>query len=891
MTNWKLKAAASLVALAASAPVLAQAAPGVDTAEAAPEDIIVTGFRESIRAALETKRESTMIVDSISAEDIGKFPDRNVAEALQRVPGVVINREFGEGERVSLRGTAPNLTLTQVNGHAIATADWFVLEQLNATRSFNYLTLPADIISQVNVYKSPQADVNEGGIGGTIDVRTRKPLDLAPLTLSASLEGVYSDKSGKFDPQMSATVSWKNEAETIGVLVGGVYQKRRIRRDGIEVLGYMDATTTTGQKVQAPSLIGSALFVQERERYGGNATLQLRPSDTLDINISGLYLRFNANNFNQNYLAWTSQALGGGGTLSNATVVDGTAVSGRVDSVAGGRAVVFDAIDRQALSDTWSADYDMTWRPTDKDTVHLQFGHTKARGDTVNQPFYEGGAPGGFTYDLTGKAPQVSFIGVDPNNPADLPFDFGSLHEITNDDKETYFFFDYERDFSNGWLKSVKVGAKYSSHTRDTAFMATTWGGFFMPLSSQGCDGGPCTSPDFFAGNLTPSNFLKGVAAPGSLQSFWQVDRKKLQDIYYSQPESVRQRVLNPPENFSINEKVMGGYAMANLGGDGQRWRGNVGVRVVITDQTSSGNLLGVTGEGVVTDNPFGVYTPTRTSRSYTDWLPSLNFSFDVRDDLVVRAAAGRTMARPDYTDVVPRVSLNPGTLTGNGGNPLVDPFRADGVDLSLEWYPNKDAIVAVALYYKDIKSYVVNTTVQQVYPIQTATPNPSRCTQIPGDNLYNCLFDVNVRSNGGGGSNKGAEFQVSTPIWAGFGFTGNYTYSDAKSDEGAPIPGNSKHSLNVTGWYENGPFQARLSYNYRSDFFINIDRGSELNQGDTDSLDASISFDINENFAVMADAVNLTNSKITQFSGTTDRPRAIYDNGRQFSFGVRAKF
>jgi iron complex outermembrane receptor protein len=509
----------------------------------------------------------------------------------------------------------------------------------------------------------------------------------------------------------------------------------------------------------------------------------------------------------------------------------------------------------------------------------------------VNQPFYEGGAPGGFTFDLTGKAPEVSFIGVDPNKPSDLAFDFGSLHEITNDDKESYFFFDYERDISNGWLKSIKVGAKYSNHDRETVFNATTWGGFFLPLSTQGCGGGACTSSNFFGGNLTPSDFLSGIGAPGSLASYWQVDRKKLQDIYYSQPESVRKRVINPPENFTINEKVMGGYAMASLGGEGQPWRGNIGVRVVITDQTSTGNLLGVTGPGVVTDNPFGIYTPIRTSRSYTDWLPSANFSYDVRPDLVVRVAAGRTMARPDYTDVVPRVSLNPGTLTGNGGNPLVDPYRADGVDLSVEWYPNKDAIIAAAFYYKDIKSYLVNSTVQQTYPIQTSNPNPSRCVQIPGDNLYNCLFDVNVRSNGGGGTNKGVELQVSTPIWAGFGFTGNYTFSDAKSDDGDQIPGNSKHSLNVTGWYENGPFQGRLSYNYRSDFFINIDRASPLNQGSTDSLDASMSFDITENFSLMADAVNLTNSKITQFSGTTDRPRAIYDNGRQFSFGVRAKF
>src|SRR5687768_774091 len=177
-----LIASASLFSIAAATPALAQGTPaGTPEPGQAAEDgeaIIVTGIRGSVRASIDAKRESDVVADFLSAEDIGQFPDRNVAEALQRVPGIVINREFGEGERVSLRGTAPNLTRTLVNGHAIATADWFILEQLAATRSFNYLTLPSEIVGRINVLKSPQADIEEGGIGGTINVNTRNPLDL-----------------------------------------------------------------------------------------------------------------------------------------------------------------------------------------------------------------------------------------------------------------------------------------------------------------------------------------------------------------------------------------------------------------------------------------------------------------------------------------------------------------------------------------------------------------------------------------------------------------------------------------------------------------------------------------------------------------------------------------
>jgi iron complex outermembrane receptor protein len=282
-----------------------------------------------------------------------------------------------------------------------------------------------------------------------------------------------------------------------------------------------------------------------------------------------------------------------------------------------------------------------------------------------------------------------------------------------------------------------------------------------------------------------------------------------------------------------------------------------------------------------------------QVKRSYTDILPSANISFDLTPQFVLRFAAARTMARPDYTDIVPRVSLNPGALSGSGGDPNVNPFRANQFDVSVEWYPDRETLVAAALYYKDIQSYIVNTTDQEIFPIETTTPNLARCTPAGGanPNLWNCLFDINRRSNGPGGSNKGFELQVQRPLWAGFGVIANYTYSDAKSENGDPIPGNSKHAFNVTGYYEQGPISARLSYTYRSKFFIDIDRASPLNQKTTTSLDASASYKLTDNVWLTADAVNLTNTKIVQYSGTTARPRAIYDNGRIFYVGARFRY
>ncbi|HEX6741594.1 MAG TPA: TonB-dependent receptor, partial [Sphingomicrobium sp.] len=490
--------------------------------------IVITGIRSSVAASIQAKRRASVIADVLTAEDIGKFPDKNVAEALQRIPGVQINREFGEGERVNVRGTAANLTKTLLNGHNVATADWFILDQLAATRSFNYLTLPSEIVGQLEVYKSPQADIEEGGVGATINVHTRNPLDLDPLTISASAQMVYSERADKWDPQASGMISWKNNAGTLGVLLGGVYQKRRIRRDGVEVLTYFNNPAVAGG-AQIPGLIGSALFQQERERYGGNIGIQVRPSDQFEFNVTGLYTRFNADNFNQNFMAWGSNAIGGGGTLTNFTVEDDTVTSGTITSTPGGRGVVFDAIDRLAFSEVWSGDVDAIWRPSADGTAHFKVGYTKARGNTKAQPFFEGGAPAAFDFDIRGRTPQVTFHApFDPTDPNDMAFDFGSLHKITNSDREWYGYADYEHRLELGPINALKVGAKYTDHDRKTGFLATTYGGFFLPLSATGCGGGPCTPADF-ADGLTPGDFLDNIALSNTLTSYWQVDRHTLE--------------------------------------------------------------------------------------------------------------------------------------------------------------------------------------------------------------------------------------------------------------------------------------------------------------------------------------------------------------------------
>jgi iron complex outermembrane recepter protein len=859
--------------------------PPDEATETIEETITVVGIAEALSAAVEVKRESDAIVDAIVAEDVGKLPDKNLAEALQRVPGVVINREFGEGERVSVRGVSPNLVRTTVNGHNVAVADWFVLEQLAATRSFNYLLLPSEMIGVLKVYKSPTADIDEGGIGGTIDVQTRKPLDMDSFSFVGSLQNAYTENSESNDPNGSALLSWKNRAGNFGVLFSGVYQAREIRRDGVEVLGYI---TDPATGLQVPSLIGSALFQQERERRAFNAEMQFRPSDRLEIRISGLHSRFEADNINQNFLAWGSQALGGGGTLTDAVVQGDTAVAGTISSRNGGtegRGVVFDAIDRFAFAETSFLDFDATYSASDDWLVHFDVGYTRAEGDTESQPFVEFGAPATFRYDLRGSTPRVQFLNIDPKDPNDMAFDFASLHQITNDDDELYTYLDAEKLLNLNTLRSLKFGIKYTDHERQTDFQATTFGSFFLPLSATGCGGRACTPADF-AGGLTPSDFLEG-ASPGTLDSYWAVNRRRVESILFGAFNGGR--IPNPPEVFSVSEATYGGFVMANLVGSNGKWRGNVGLRAVETDQESTGNVVGGAGE---ISNAFGNFTRVTANRTYRDYLPSLNFSFDLNDELVLRLAAARTLARPDYTDVSPRVTLNPGALTGQGGDPDVDPFRANQLDVSLERYHGKDSILSAAVFYKDIESFITDRPVQQGHLIQTDNPNTALCQpaftpEFP--NRYSCLFTINQRVNGGGGTVMGVELSALQPLGAGFGIQANYTYSDAEADDPAlEIPGNSEHSGNLIGFYENRRFAARLAYTYRSEFFVTFDRSTRLNQEELKSLDGSLAFNLFGNLSLTLDGVNLTEEDVTQFATDRFRPRAVYDNGRYFFAGIR---
>ncbi|QGX40220.1 TonB-dependent receptor [Permianibacter aggregans] len=882
------------------APAYAEDADKRDSQKDA-EVIEVRGIRDSLKRNLALKRDANAIVEVVTAEEVGKFPDKNVAESLSRITGVSIQRQFGEGERVSIRGTAPNLNRTLLNGHSVATADWFILDQLNATRSFNYLMLPSDVIGKLEVYKTPTADLEEGSIGGTVNVETLKPLQLPDLKLSATLQQVKYDKSGESDPLFSGLASWKNEADTFGVLLSYQTSTSNIRRDGIEVLGYSDVAIADqgGGTYAIPDLIGSAYFTQERERDSFTFSAQFRPTEAFDITFNALQSKMDANNVNANMLAWFSNMLGGGQQPVN-TVVDsnGTVVAGRFNNTNAAWGAVYDVFVREAYTETEAYDVDLKYVLGDL-TLSAKLGATEATGGTDRQLIWETVARTGFTWDLRGAAPQVVFTDIDPASTNPLPVNgWNGERDTGNVDEEDFVYIDADWYIGGDFFESLAFGLKQTKHTREVDFNGTVGHGLYGDTS---CGGQPC-GVGVVAGGLLPSDFMSGYS--GVLNSYRLLDINALYAIYNALPST---GVCDPSlaslpcitpvasSTYSIEEEAFGGYLMANFrSGD---WRGNFGVRVVTTDVTANGNRTGVDpnfpgASWSLFDNYYAPFTQTS---SYTDTLPSANVAYELSKEVVLRASAAKVMARPDYGRMAPTVSLNSTSYTGAGGSPDLDPYRATQLDFSAEWYISDETALLGAVFYKDIDSYIINQVRQESHPTLFEPGGPvqpgNNCTLQSG-NIYSCIYDVDRPENGSGGENFGFEVAFQQVFENGLGWSANYTYSDAETDAGDEIPGNSKHSYNVSLFFENSDWSARVSYNARDDFFIDMDRSREQWAADSAYVDASIAYNINDHVQLLLQGNNLTDEEVVQYyDGIKSRPNAIYQNGAVYYAGVRLNF
>lgn len=879
---------------------------------AAPDDnslqeIVVTGIRKSVELSLEAKRDSTELTEVITAEDIGKMPDKNVADSLARLPGVTTSAAganeggFDENDRVSMRGTNPSLTQTLINGHSVAAGDWFVLDQVQTVgRSVSYTLLPSEIVSKVVVEKSSSASLVEGGVAGSIDIVTRKPLNFSKqFTLEASVGAVYADLPSKVDGQYNALANFKNDAGNFGVMLQLFSETRHLRRDGVEILGY--DTIAPGSAiatahpdlsgVQYPSLIGAALFTQKRQRNGGMVDIEFKPTDDITLDLTGFSSKLTATNYNRNYLLWSSHFINSGAGQApdpGYVVHNNTLTSAAFAPVAGTFYGVYDQISRP--DETATANFvnlDATWNASSALSFFGQVGYSWGDGKTPHQDVSETnpglGSGAGYQLNGLGSAPNFN-LGTTNNTtptPGGVPVSFGWIFgaaDIDIKDTEKWAKLDSKYEIDNNAWKDLKFGVRYEAHDR---------------TSPTGVAQGP------LAPGMNPANYPQGFSNyPSNFNTF---GGNIPTGIWYWTPEQLA--AYNSPTNvnrdplkrayyqylFAVHEKNSAAYLQADFKGDG--WAANVGVRYVHTQEDAiSYTQVDPTTPGAILTSAFGPFAGIEREHNYNDVLPSANLKLDVTHDLVARFAASETMTRADYSALAGFTNLTPpgavgGVGSGSGGNPDLKPIRSSNFDAGLEWYFAKRSLLSATAFYMDLRNYIgYGSEIKTYTTFSSQFPNGA---QVP----YNLTVPVNAK-----GRVDGLEFAYQQAFTDNLGFIGNYTYADGKQTSLVPpggdkrLVGTSKNSYNVIGYFENSMFNARVAYTYRSAFYSGLDRSTAFSQDAIGTLSAALGYTMNEHFSITLDAMNLNNPTLKYYALNTTQPRAFYKNGSQYYLNFRFK-
>jgi iron complex outermembrane receptor protein len=838
------------------------------------ETIQIRGIRGSLHQSMNTKRLSDSIVDVITAEEIGKFPDKNVAESLQRITGVSLTRMQGEGERIGVRGTAPSQNRTYINGQNIASADWWISSQPN--RGFNYTMLPAEIVSSLEVNKSPEADHDEGSLGGSVNIKTRSPLNTENNMFVGTTQLQYSDISEDSDPQVSILYNWINEKKDFGALISLIRHERSLRRDGLESWGWSernfdktpenglietDSVTADYEGIWSPGGGGSAIFEQNRVLSSAMLSLEYQPDLDWKFELRSLYSELSADNNNQNFLWQPSSVYARKGRILDYDIQDNTLVYARYSKV---------PVDNK-VGVPFSTSMEAIWRKSQIQTslIHLsiehnidywqnryQVGVTQARGGTSKDFTSQWSANSEYSVDLREHKNIITQYQVSPLD--DKAWQVSEVRRDKQDSKDQEFFAqaDFEVQLDRPLIQSVKFGVKYKHHERDLLRLRSRNGGY------TGMAGELDWTLNDFSGDF-PKNYLDGIGSDKTLKSYAYADVSKLNksfdELNFIQSEE-------KPSSFDITEDSYAVYSKMNF--SGEKYRGNFGVRVVHTQQESNAFQKTVDNEPNNSE-----YLWAETRKNYTDVLPSINISMDWTDDVVFRVSASKVMSRPEYNHLMPSTNYNVTQAQGAGGNPNLDPFRATKFDLGIEWYFDDTALFSAVGFHQDVVSFIDINRNKEIYE--------------------NTEMIINRPVNGSGGTIYGAELSLQQELFYGFGVIANYTYvqgkrKDLDTGKQIDIPGNSEHMVNFTTYYENEWSSTRLSYNFRTEFATGI--GEEITD-DFGQWDLNISFVLTDYLSLVIEGINLTDEILYTYERNEFSPIGIYRNGRRLYAGARVTF
>ncbi len=860
------------------------------------DSIVVTGIRGSQEKSLDTKRNAKSHIEVVTAEDVGKLPAHNVADTLQRLPGVNISSSsadeggFDEADRVSLRGTAPSLTQTMIDGHAVASADWFVLSQGGSMgRSVSYTLLPSELVYSVEVNKTSQAKLVDGGTTGTVNIITRKPLQFRKgITGEGSIGAVYSDQAKKYDPQFSALFNYKNNAGNFAFMVQAFDQKRHLRRDAQELPGGFfklgrnpdGSINALGQSnpdlldVWAPSLLGSTLFEQVRDRKGGLVSMQVKTTDSFTLGVNAFVSNMKADNYNRNYMLWGGNFANNQAPDPGYVVQNGVLTKANYTGKGNTAYAVYDMISREATAKSGYFTIDGDWQASENLSAKFQLGSSYGQGETARQFIAEvtSAIGGGASWQTHGTSAPVDWnVGgyTGPERPLN-PADFGTWgnQQVKAIDREKWATLDFTRYFNAGAFTSLDFGARMAYHTR-------------RATSPEGASPGNIAAA---LSNAAVANYPGGFAS--------NIGGSFPRNLWYYTPDALKNAIINNSTwlsnndgptgrhnyggEFTVREKDTAFYVQANF--EGAHWNGNFGLRSVNINQGIYTYFADAVNYDV--SSLFGSWRRVYQNNKINRVLPSANFKYDLTDSLVLRLAGSQTQTLPDYSALGAASSGSDLDKTGSGGNPKLKPVLSTNFDANLEWYFMPRGLLSAGVYSMDMKDYVA-------YGTQTQMLFSELTHQLEA---YQISMPINANAKV-----KGVELVYEQPIGKNFGINANYTYADGSSshtwtDGSHNLLGTSKNTYNIGAYFEKDTFGARVSYTRRSSFLIGLKAANPYYQDSFGTLSASLSYKATQWLSISLDALNL-NDPVIKYYQSASIPTAFYSNGRQYYLNLHFKF
>ncbi len=898
-------------------------------------DIIVTGFRASLDAALDVKRDSVAAVDAIVAEDIAKFPDQNLAESLQRIPGIAIQRDGGEGRSITVRGLPSQFTRVRVNGlETITTAHDGAAS--NRDRAFDFNVFASELFSSIIVHKTASADLDEGSLGAVVDLNTGNPLaGKAGFTFAASAQGSYNDLSDTWGPRVAGLVGWKSPDGTLGASVSAAYQKTKTleignnsvrwaqaRFDSVDGTACWTQPNSGGSYVPSAACNAAALsfhpriprygeVTHSRERLGLTGSIQWSPSEATKISIDGLYSKFKADRrekwgevllrSNERSINVVNPVYDDNGNMIAATLNDAW--------------VRTEHFLKQTETEFYQIGGSLNQDIGDNFRFTLIGGLSKsdAAVPVETTVVFDDRDAQGYSYDYRNMQFPTLTFGTSVTDPAN--FQLAEIRDRPSDVVNRFKTAQLrtEWDVTEGFtIKAGGVWRRYdydiTAFTRDTAVCGN--GGADLVLGTITCSPSSLFGPTAVYGFPVTSALselftLTGTDAPGGTTTQWLIPNLDATTAFTNLYG--RTARLDVGNNRGVREETTGAYLQFDAKGEmlGLEYALNAGIRYVRTDQSSYGINSGV----VVT-----------VERDYEDWLPSINLALYPVRNIIIRGAIAKVITRPSLGNLTPGGSADGFNFRVTSGNPFLEPFRATNFDLAAEWYFAPQSILSVALFKKDIASFPVALTRTGTFTETGLSPSvlvPSSPGALNPALQSQPIWTIQTTGNGSGASVEGVEIALQAPFRFLPGFLSNfggivnatfidstaiYTQQGPATTPGGPLPsapyestlhGLSKRQYNATLYYEDSKFSARASVSYRGPF---TDAGSatgnifEGYEGLT-NVDASVRYKLTDYLEVSVEGTNLTDAYRERWNDVDVR-RGYENNhfGRTLLVGARIK-